>query len=111
MCEPYELDNFSLTSVMKKSLRLYDLSLASLTHLTSSFLTSSPAKTLYPDHLWVDGTHTAASEQSEAGNLRVKPVDILINPNLPQGSLTSLLIKNEPIIIYILCSQILGNLS
>jgi hypothetical protein len=54
-----------------------------------------------PERLWVDGTHTAASERSKALNLRVKPVDILTNPNLPEGSPTYLLIKNKPIFVCI----------
>ena len=50
----------------------------------------------------MDPAHTAASEQSEAGNLIVKPVEILNNPNLPQASPTSLLIKNKPIFLHIM---------
>ena len=43
----------------------------------------------------MDGKHIGASEQSEAQKFRAKPVDILINPNLPQASPTFLLIKNR----------------
>jgi len=68
------------------------------THLTNARDTYI---SIHPEHLWVDGTHTAASEPSEALNLRVKPLDILINPNLPKGSPTSLLIKNKPIFIMV----------
>ncbi len=35
------------------------------------------------EHLWVDGKHIGANEQSKDHNFRFKPVDILINPNLP----------------------------
>ncbi len=54
-----------------------------------------------PERLWVDGTYTAPSERSEAHNLRVKPVDILTNPNPPKGSSISLLFENKPIFVCI----------
>jgi hypothetical protein len=47
---------------------------------------------MYPEH---HATHSAASEQSKARTLGSKNVDILIKPNLPQGSPTSLLISKQ----------------
>jgi hypothetical protein len=54
-----------------------------------------------PERLWVDGTHTAASERSDAYNLGVKTVDILTNSNPPKGSPISLLFENKPVFVCI----------